>query len=397
MAGLTIENPVTLAQALASNNIIAGDTLLLRAGTYTGDWLIGRSINGTALAPVIIKPYNGEAVTIDGTLSITGDYINLYDLDFTDSRTNRQTITAGVYAIGLGFGMYGCFIHDQHASGVSWYGYGAGAVSENVIYNNGYLSVEGFGHGHGIYTHNGIAGAHEISRNLFSRSVGSYTIHLYSGGPNYLRDYTVADNLIYGAVQAGGGYGLVDFIYQDNVMYQEWVQLGAYIYDQSYRHTNGLIDSNLFIEQNTYSINLNCNLSWQDLTESDNTVWLRSGYTWPRETGYTSAAAPATWSKWVAFTKSERWAGYIALFDRDSAGSVSVDFTGKLAPGVYTVRNYQNMSESAELDLSSSLVADVPTSGWTMAAPVGIVGNVSGQSPRVASWPHFGALVVETE
>lgn len=65
MAGLEIGDPVTLAQVLASNNIFPGDTIRLRAGTYSGNWLA--NIGGTLAAPVKIMPYNGEAVKIDGT------------------------------------------------------------------------------------------------------------------------------------------------------------------------------------------------------------------------------------------------------------------------------------------------------------------------------------------
>ena len=68
-------NPGSLAQpwqsfAHAVPQLAAGDTLHLRAGIYAERLIvIGKS--GTAVAPVVIRPYQNEAAVIDGaTLTV---------------------------------------------------------------------------------------------------------------------------------------------------------------------------------------------------------------------------------------------------------------------------------------------------------------------------------------
>lgn len=81
MAGLTIYDPVTFSRAIASANIIAGDTISLRGGTYT---LADMQINwhGISEAHITLTTYNNEQVIFQPTsgvriMLITGDYIDI--------------------------------------------------------------------------------------------------------------------------------------------------------------------------------------------------------------------------------------------------------------------------------------------------------------------------------
>src|SRR5258706_2067191 len=62
-------NPGTLAQPFATiqqaaNVAQAGDTVYIRGGTYRET--VTPAHSGTAAAPIIFEPYNGESVTVSG-------------------------------------------------------------------------------------------------------------------------------------------------------------------------------------------------------------------------------------------------------------------------------------------------------------------------------------------
>jgi len=368
--GQTIDRPVKFNNAIISTRVIPGDVLELRGGTYSGDYV--SSLFGLVDSPITIKPYNNERVIIDGSIDI-GTSVTLRDLELTDSRQNRTLRTLSMTMNGAGHSLIGCVIHDMHSSSVNWFGSGVGKIIECVMYNNGY-TLDGFGHGHGIYTHNTNGGSRLIARNLVSPQLGKYTLHIYSSASNYQRDYTVENNVFYGPVHTGGGRGLIDHVYRNNVHFWGWSQLGRY---SLLPNINGLIENNLFIKQSSVTVNADSPDPWQNLTQQNNVVW-----NVPVHPGYTEEAEPASWHRWIPFTESGRWSGALVLFDRDSTGSVNVD----ALTGTYTVRNYQNMSQSAVLNVAG--VTSVPTNIWTAADAVGV-------GARAASWPRFGVLVVE--
>lgn len=377
MAGLTIDDPVTLAQALSSGKIIPGDVIKLRAGTYPANWIA--NIGGSADAPVKIMPYNNEVVKIDGTFSFGKPYLEIYDLEFLNSDEDRYDSSGPIAMHFPGCWLIGCDIHDMHASGVYWMGSGAGGIVECLFRNNGYLLDDESGHGHAIYTHNG-GGARLIARNIFFSGFSDYNIHIFSGGDNYLKDYTVEDNSIFGdQVHTGGGLGLVDFIYRNNIQYLHACDQGRYSTQPNVR---GSITNNILIGLSRYTVQD----GWVDLTESGNIVY---GGEPADRTGYTQMEAPATLVKIVPFTKSNRWLGSVSIYNRDSAATVAVDFVGALADGNYLLRNGQNPAETWAFTYAGSAI-NVPmdTETWSAAAQIG------GTTPDT-TFPVFGAFVIE--
>jgi hypothetical protein len=378
MAGLTIDDPVKFSQAIVSKRIIPGDVLELKGGTYAGDWVM--TIAGTQAKPITIKPRAGENVVIDGSLKLEGDYIEMRDITIMDSRTDRTAATVGILASIAGLKLAGCYIHDLHGSGVSWWGGGAGQIIECIIANNG-NKVGDKGHGHGIYTHNS-GGARVIAKNLFFDSIGNYCLQIYSDSANYLKDYTVQDNVFAGdAVHTGGGLGLIDFVYERNTQFEAHCQHGRYSYDNQNR--NGRISGNTFIDLSAYSVNADCAHEWDNLTEADNLVY---GGEPSDRAGYTVMEKPATLTRWIPYTQSTRWLGAAVIYNRDSAEQVAFDFTGLLEAGSYRLRNYQNMAETWDFEYTTGSV-NVPTA-WTAAARIGDI-------THPPTWPVFGALLVE--
>lgn len=383
MAGLKIADPVTLTQALASTHILPGDTLMLMPGDYKGYYTT--SIAGTLAAPIIIRPYYKNTVRINGSLTLNGAHVHIYDIDFYDDYTTRQSAipgtstSAGLTANITGFGLHGCTVRDLRASGLGWYSSGAGDVTENIFYNNGWKNPDTTGAGHDLYSNNNLGGRRTIARNMFSQSLGDYGLHIYSEGANALRDYTIDDNTIARTTHTGGGQGLRDHFMRDNIFYSGFAQLGRY----SAAGTNQVatISGNTLIDLYAYTV-----YSWTDLTEVDNLVYGTIPANDPPK--YTTTSKPATQVWLHPFTDSARWLGSVTIYNRDSAATVAVDFSSLLTSGTtYLLRNYQNIAETWEFDYTGGSV-NVPTS-WTFAALDGLAQTFT------TSWPVFGALVIE--
>lgn len=379
MAGLTIDNPVTLTQALASTRIIAGDILYLADGTYTGDYVVNTEINGSVDNPIIIKPRNIGKVKIDGSIVVAGTYINIYDIDFTNSKLNRVGADSGIYCSTVGFGLFGCTISNLRNSGVSWFGSGVGNICENLILLNGYRLEDGSGHGHGIYSHNNGGGLRTIARNIFFDQLGSYAFQIYSGGENYLKDYNVQQNIIHGdPAHTGGGLGLINFLYENNIQFSDYCQQGRYSPDGS--NDNGIIRNNTFIDMNSYYVNP----SWSNLTEENNIVY---GGEPADRIGYTLTEKPANKTWFIPYTKSERWVGSIAVYNYAEADTVGIDLTGLVDAGSYKLRNGHNPVETWDFEYTTGSI-NIPMKTWTAASYIGDRDNTT-------TTPVFGAFVVE--
>lgn len=382
MPGLTIDNPVTLTQALASYRIIPGDTLELADGIYTGDFVVSPTLIGTYIKPIIIKPRNPGMVTINGSFTVNGQHVHIYDLNFMDNRTDQYTATPAIYCAEMGFGLHGCIVNGLHNSGVQWFSGGDSEVSENMILNCGDYFADGSGHGHSIYTHNNPGGEHRILRNMFGNNRGDYTIHIYSGGGNALRDYVVENNVIHGdSVHCGGGLGLFNFVYRNNIQYSDYAQFGRYA--GLNQNDTALIEGNESIDIGSWVVRSDNSLEWLNLTEQNNIFY---GAAWPAGTynqaGYTLAAKPQT-KVWLnQFTKSARWLGNVIIFNRDSAASVAVDFSSVLSAGSYLLRNAGNPAETWAFEYAGSGTVDVPMN-WTTIPGAGV------------QWPVFGSCVIE--
>ena len=376
----SVSSTAELTAILASAAVLPGDIIELDDGTYAGDFT--STIAGTDIAPIIIRPVNPGEVTIDGTLTISNDYTHWYDLDFTDSNTDRHDYAGnlGIYMTHIGTHMHGCRITDLHNSGINWYGSGVGEVSECVIYNNGYRELDDSGHGHGIYSHNNGGGDRLIKRNILGYQLGDYALHIYSGGANWLKDYKVYDNCTNShPTHTGGGLGLVNFDYQRNIHYVGLSQHGQY--SPAGSNDNGIISNNYFIDHASYYVNPD----WANLTEADNEVY---GGEPAARAGYTVIAQPATKTWVTAFTESARWLGMVTIFNRDSAATVNVDLSSILSPGVYRLRNGQNMTETWDFIHYDGVATSVPMTTWTASTMIGV-------GPGDNQLPVFGSFVIE--
>jgi hypothetical protein len=158
------------------SSINPGDVVMLRGGKYgTGrDTSFEISLSGTQGNPVVIRPYPGEHVIINGTLDFYGDYIRLINAqgaefellntDWTqsDGRTVSRWIEEGKSALPkpalrcfevTGIEFINILIHDAKQGVVSQDESRGGQVYGCLIFNCGYQSIDR-GHGHGMYFQN---------------------------------------------------------------------------------------------------------------------------------------------------------------------------------------------------------------------------------------------------
>jgi len=201
--------------------ILPGHTVWLRGGTYTGD--ITCSINGTAENPILIKPYPGERVIINGGLTISGVHTHWYDIEkcyiggtrYTEEELSGPSIVAGVFDINSTTKLINWIIYDQVANGLGWWSpANGGELYGCVIFNNGW-SAPDRGHGHSVYTQNlSTSDTKTMKHCVFAQQFGmdSSNLSLYGTGATGLQNYALTENVFIGGRQLIGGDAPIDDI-----------------------------------------------------------------------------------------------------------------------------------------------------------------------------------------
>jgi len=240
-------SPWDIESALGGRQRIApGDTLWLQRGTYKRPFenlglgwpvrLVGRTN-----APVHVRSWRGERVTIDGGLSVQSPatYVWIWDLEILVSEPrsadplppdpaygNLNRPWGGLnVASGEGCKFINLIVHDN-AQGVSWWaGSTASELHGCIIYDNGWTGTTR-GHGHAIYTQNR-RGVKAITDCILTGGFG-YTLHAYGSSRAFVDHYRVEGNFAYagGTFLIGGGQPSRGIRLLTNVFYGVALQLG---------------------------------------------------------------------------------------------------------------------------------------------------------------------------
>ena len=381
-----VTNTAEFVAALANESVAAGDSIVMRAGTYTGDFV--STVGGSVGRPVRIMPYNNEDVKIDGSFYFQAPYVEIYDLEIFRSSTPKVNINDNAIKLyTAGSRLIGCNIHDLRNS-VFFQGFGIGGIEECVIKNNGYyddIDNPLSGHGYDIYTHNNWGGQRDIKRNLFYASVSQWSLHVYSPSNN-MKDYKIEDNIFLQSASIGNYFtGTPNMTFKNNWLCGD--RPGSYIELNIDRLLTVPCD-NVSIESNSFWKTY-YTLGYENITnlvEADNIVYIKVGTGYERA-GYTETTNPATLVKITPFTKSKRWLGSVAIYNRDSASTVAVDFSSLLTGGDYLLRNGHNTDETFAFTYSGADV-NVPMDTFTAAAEIG------GFTPY-DYFPITGAFMIE--
>ncbi len=203
--------PWTLSHAAggASGVLQPGDTVWLRAGTYSGSFTF--SAAGTAGSPIIFRSYQNEHVIISHSstgnivnipVGGSGSYLWFWGLEVYHTDTDRSTTSTGSFPpdiprssssgfnidAGAGVKIINCIIHDCGNGIGAWSGATGTEIYGCLSYYNGWQAPDR-GHGHGLYSQND-TGTKSIKECILwgGFQVG---LHLYSQG-GQLRNYDVA-------------------------------------------------------------------------------------------------------------------------------------------------------------------------------------------------------------
>jgi hypothetical protein len=438
MAGLTVDNPVTLTEVIKSQRVIPGDTIILLPGIYepVGGKYISM-LNGTEALPITIKPQQQGTVRINGGVEIiTGksNYIKLLDLEIAPTPTNRSFADYAsvdypdtLYITGKGCTVAGCYLHDGMQN-LSLYGAGTAKITENLFANCGFMNPDG-GHGTNIYTHNHNGGSIEIYNNLFNAPFGDHSVNHWSASINGVRDYYTHHNALAGKIAFfGSETGIVDdnkFYY--NHIYNGQIRLGrpselnavtdvqhnrvycgaypflfywqrqanvtnnylysgseyvAVIAESEYSQSNVFNENTIHLSKSPakyYRLSVD-SLSleeWQALGYDLNSTYIQG--------------LPTTNEIFVyPYSESERWVGMIVIWNWELLESVSVDLSTICESGSsYKLRQMQDYDDTADFYYTGAAVS-ISMLNHTVKKP-----TAWEEELNPTTFPTFGCFVVE--
>ena len=444
----TAAKPWDLRTALSHpSRVRPGDTIYVRGGTYRG--IYTSTLAGTSTAPIVVRAYAKERATIDATggtgtiLKVNGPYAVFWGLEVMDSRRTSTTQRGGgVELYGRGTKLVNSVVHDATGNGVGfWSSAIDGEVYGSIVYNNGYQTNRGSGHG--IYSQNR-DGVKRIVDNVVFNSYG-FGLHIYGSSNASFIGYHIEGNVFLNAgaissggaetnVLIGGGSPANNITFTRNVVYRSptlsniAVRLGyqaSPVWNENVTFTN-----NVLFDRGQSLVMTN----WRRATVSSNTLagYLLSttsapdlsvtrGYGWSGNTQVASSTAQAwshggtryTWSNWktksglgstdrlvssmstpnviVRPNRYEAGRANIVVVNWSGAGSVSADVSGVLRVGdAYEVRDAHNFYGPAVAtgtygggSISLSLASRTP------AAPIG-----GASRAPIATQKHLATFVL---
>lgn len=329
----TLASPWDITSALGGQHRIApGDTVWLRGGAYKYPPKVDSHgfevrLAGRRQAPVQVRPYARERVTIDGGLNLQEPATDLWirDLEIlvseprpdkpvppdpTYANVNRPAGGLNVYS-GARCKFINLILHDN-AQGVSWWkGSTDSEVYGCIIYDNGWAGTDR-GHGHAIYTQNQ-EGTKTIADCIMTGGFG-FTMHAYGSERAWVDHYLVEGNICYdgGPFLIGGGKPSRDIRVFTNFLYQISMQLGysAPTNDDCVVRGNVIVNGRLSIDK------------FRQVVNEDNLVLAAKDH--PRPPGARVVLRPNRYDPRRA---------NLAIFNWESQSAVAVDVAAVLKPG----------------------------------------------------------------
>jgi hypothetical protein len=325
---------------------------------------------------VTLKPKSGHRVVIrvENILDCSG--ATLIDLEILSTPETRTHPVDGIRPWGVGSKLYGCHISNINSSGVNWFSSGAGQIVDCVIKDHGYASSA-----HSIYTHNSAGGERVIDNNIMLPGFGRYLLHAFSSGLNKIQDYTVTRNIMSGKnVIIGGGLGVKNSLYHDNLLYDGIARFGVY------KRTSG-VNEDITITDNLFGPEATVDLAddFETVTESGNQT-----YNANHDDNLTYSVVSGARAIIHLCTVSERKLAHIAIINLGAADFAELDLAGTgLNADQYVLRSAHNWHETQVVDVVDGKI-QIPAKGWTVSKPHAY--SFALYSPL----PFFGAFILET-
>ena len=169
--------------------VVAGDTCLVRGGTYSTETAIRFSVSGTVAAPIVLANYPGESPVIDFVDKQVGDTVTI--LHANGQPNGMGYITVEGFEIKNG--------HD----GIKFYNMHNSIIRRNWIHDNNNQGILGIGGHHNLFTqniinHNGnFAGCDAGQLHDPSDPSQGTVCNKHHGMYLHGQFYTITNNLVY--------------------------------------------------------------------------------------------------------------------------------------------------------------------------------------------------------
>jgi hypothetical protein len=360
----TQASPWSLAYALsgAGGRVTPGTTVWVRGGRYVGSFT--SALVGTATAPIVVRQYPGERVTLDANgasgdrpLTIGGAYTHYVDFEVTHSGTSRSDSGGANGPDGIYVGpsnhikLINLVIHDMPGQGIA--SYAPNSESEfygNLIYYNGTNNFD-----HGVYAQNGDGQKRLVDNVVFHQS--GWGLHLYGSDTARLDNFTVEGNIVFenGSVRntrttnilLGGGQAAHSPVLRANYVYHSPAFGDGTSLDFGYMAWGAGCDNGTVVDGYYVSPYKALTYKGTNTTMTGNTfygpVLGTSAGQFPNNTFTTTR--PSTNKVFMRKNQYEAGRANIVVFNWQLLDSVSVDVSSVLAVGdAYEVRNVQNFS-----------------------------------------------------
>lgn len=432
-----IDNPAKLDVLFTWTRIGPADTIYLRAGTYTFDYI--NKLVGTSANRITVKPYNNEAVIINGNLSdANAQYVDYVDLEFRTGRDPNAAATGKENNFsGSGIRLINCTVHDSEGAGF-WDN--ADLFYGCISYNHG-IVVGGTPSGHSLYTQNSNP-AHKktIKHSVFGRSA-NYGLHVYATtlpavnidilenvllpGSTHLigsqkADYniTYTGNHSYGLVQLGyGAHDHTNLTLTNNRMYyptshpfqmHRWTS-GAITGNTIVAGTDGGAEVDMLVNkipEGAFGITMNNNTyfnrsgkatcfgddqqdpGWKTLAQWQSTYGFDANSTITLDGSSPADSAHVYPNEYAAISKRK---GLVVIWNWTGAETVNVDLSDIAidAGAEFSVINTQDpLTDIATVTMPVDKVVTFAMTGHTIAA-------VTGWADPASTFPTMGAFVLE--
>lgn len=288
------------------SGVLPGDTIYLRGGVYSGNFI--SNLNGSNGSYIRVIQYPGERATISdtrqyaggATLQINGSWTSYEEFEVTNSSAIRTSTSSSSFRpMGLQIQaphtrILHLIIHDTgHGIGF-WKEASDSEIYGCIIYNCGTQNSPGNynTHGHGIYTQNN-TGVKTIEDNVIFNQFG-FGLHLYPN-PGNVQGYRINGNTLFhngiltGAqvrmnnilVETYPPYPSDDIVIQSNRTYEDYTNIAhTSLYDTDVL-TGGVTGSygNILIDSNCFAGNSRAGfiaLNWDTAIFTHNFMYCRT-------------------------------------------------------------------------------------------------------------------------
>lgn len=404
--------PWSLAYALSGEaDIQAGEIVWLRGGEYEGPFV--SELIGAPGAPIVVRGYPREDPVLKACggdkaiLTVNGQYAWMWGFEVTGCGGERRTQESGSHPEDFGNGaaidVFGSDIrivemeiHDAPTGIGCWAGAKRAEIIGNLIYYNGWDGPDR-GHGHGIYVQNDV-GTKYVRDNVIFSQFGN-GIHAY-GQTAPLNNLHFTGNVVFMNGQlsestglrynllVGGDTPVRNGLVERNFTYFPVDQGGANNFGYAggceglNARANYFVGGTALRAPKCRDMELSKNTLFGKLEGVSESQFPDNSYLAEKPARPTAILRSFGWSERRALVIVYNWQGEASI-------DVEIDESEFRFGDRLAVRSVENLNaEPRVLERIEGEPLEVPLTGWSVQAPVGL-------SAPPSTLPEFGVFIVE--